>query len=952
MELETAIKYANTQIKNKDWAPEYLQYHSVKRDLKSVKDCLQHIRQKRLVFNAFYFSFALKEIMKDGEEGREDRRELEEFSEEKKEVIREFEKVWQHMRQRGIPLNEVVENQFISIFSRMGETEKAQEKLKELMKEGGKLSSYSFVPIITHLILIKGDFDNAEKVWKMMEKEGINPDIKVLYAIVSALARQRDMKRVEETFELMKRRNVPWDFRLFNAVCIEVAKNGEIEELMKWIEKMKGVGLQPDHSIIDPAVFGWLTRKDENTLKKTEELIERANTKLGRLGYQSIIKHLLSKDQFEEAERWYERMSEDKIVVDPPFFTVLLETLAERKNEEEIKKWMGKMEKCGIRSNHIHFRAMIEVLLKGGSEEMANRLKGEMEKEGIPADEVVYRAFIAAAVKRKDEEKVLFWLKEMKEKRVKATSITQTTIAAMNVENKELEKMIGHLKKQEKYTMNTSAIRHANLADPKGAMEVVGKMKEKGVKPDAVTYTAVVVGHAKRGDFDSCRKVINQMVKEGVQPTISTFSAIIGEVMKSNEDLEWWLHEMERLEVKMDAKFINAILNSLVKKGKLEEVPKWIMKMKELGLKPDLITFNSFLVMLAKKRSETIKVKKWLDIMKQDGTKPDSSTYNSIMSAYYAMWDVEKAEYWKEEMIKDGIAPDIFTYGMWIKNAAEKKEVERVKSLLEEMEKNGIQPNVIIYNSILSSEGMGDISYWMEEMKRRGFQPSVVTYTILMGKCAKVQDVKGMMEWYEVILKEEIKPTEFTYSVLAEGFVNAGDIKTPDRILQKHAWSIAPFRVLLRAMAEQGSSSEEIHRYLKNLEAKGMEVDVNVLASIIYGYGKVNNMEMVQYWVDEIAKRGWKMTVSTYVPLVKASACAGDIAGVVHYLEAMRKDGVYFSPVVFQSFLDMLETSGPLEKFRDELEHVVFKLIPRYPDHVTAQLIARIGGVPQEKSHE
>merc|ERR1719301_83508 len=91
----------------------------------------------------------------------------------------------------------------------------------------------------------------------------------------------------------------------------------------------------------------------------------------------------------------------------------------------------------------------------------------------------------------------------------------------------------------------------------------------------------------------------------------------------------------------------------------MESAEKWLAKMLETGVEPNVITFNSVIAACAKagngKRCE-----EWLEKMRRAGVQPNSFTYNSVAKPFVAKGDYERVEQFMKDLCSEGSQLDDF----------------------------------------------------------------------------------------------------------------------------------------------------------------------------------------------------------------------------------------------------------------------------------------------------
>ncbi|KAM2969626.1 hypothetical protein FF2_016700 [Malus domestica] len=150
-------------------------------------------------------------------------------------------------------------------------------------------------------------------------------------------------------------------------------------------------------------------------------------------------------------------------------------------------------------------------------------------------------------------------------------------------------------------------------------------------------------------------------------------------------------------------------MSGYCKDGKLKEGLRFMRRIKDLGLCPNIVLFNS----LVKGFVHTMDrdgVDQVLKLMEEFGVEPDVITFSTIMNAWSTAGFTEKCRQIFDDMVKAGIKPDAHAYSILAKGYVRAQEVEKAEELFATMIKLGVRPNVVIFTTIMSgwcSSGSG-----------------------------------------------------------------------------------------------------------------------------------------------------------------------------------------------------------------------------------------------------
>ncbi|KAF9613687.1 hypothetical protein IFM89_010129 [Coptis chinensis] len=140
-----------------------------------------------------------------------------------------------------------------------------------------------------------------------------------------------------------------------------------------------------------------------------------------------------------------------------------------------------------------------------------------------------------------------------------------------------------------------------------------------------------------------------------------------------------------------------------------EEAEGFFEEMSELGVKPDVVSYNCLVDVYCKNR-EIDKALKVVEKMRDGGMTPDVYTYTSIIGGLGLVGQPDKARDVLKEMMEYGCYPDAAAYNAVIRNFCIAKRVMDAYNLMDEMVRTGLSPNATTYNLFFR------IFYWSNDL--------------------------------------------------------------------------------------------------------------------------------------------------------------------------------------------------------------------------------------------
>ncbi|XP_020588660.1 putative pentatricopeptide repeat-containing protein At1g02420 [Phalaenopsis equestris] len=188
-----------------------------------------------------------------------------------------------------------------------------------------------------------------------------------------------------------------------------------------------------------------------------------------------------------------------------------------------------------------------------------------------------------------------------------------------------------------------------------------------------------------------------------------------------------------------------------------EDAEAFFNEMAELGVKPDLVSYNSLIDVYCKNRQMS-KAYKVFDEMREKDFAPDVITYTSIIGGLGLVGQPDKAREVLKEMWEMGgqCRPDAAAYNAAIRNYCIAKRLGHAFALMEEMEGRGLPPNPTSYNLFFRC------FYWANDlesawrlyrrMRKQGCLPNTQSCMFLVRMCRRKEEVGMAMElWRDMV---------------------------------------------------------------------------------------------------------------------------------------------------------------------------------------------------------
>uniref|UniRef100_A0A803LYZ9 Pentatricopeptide repeat-containing protein n=1 Tax=Chenopodium quinoa TaxID=63459 RepID=A0A803LYZ9_CHEQI len=190
-----------------------------------------------------------------------------------------------------------------------------------------------------------------------------------------------------------------------------------------------------------------------------------------------------------------------------------------------------------------------------------------------------------------------------------------------------------------------------------------------------------VLGRTRK--FDQIWEILNDFKRED-RSLIShrTLQVVLGRIAKvcSVRQTVEGFKKFKRLVPEFDTNCFNALLRVLCQEKTMVDARNVYHGLKG-QFKPNAVTFN---ILLSGWRSSE-EAEGFFEEMKELGVKPDVVTYNSLIDVYCKSGEVTKAYLLFDKMLEEGICPDVITYTSLIGGLGKAGQPDKAKDVLREM---------------------------------------------------------------------------------------------------------------------------------------------------------------------------------------------------------------------------------------------------------------------------
>ncbi|EKX54425.1 hypothetical protein GUITHDRAFT_99904 [Guillardia theta CCMP2712] len=289
--------------------------------------------------------------------------------------------------------------------------------------------------------------------------------------------------------------------------------------------------------------------------------------------------------------------------------------------------------------------------------------------------------------------------------------------------------------------------------------------KRRDPKPDLVLYNSAVYMFTRLNKLYEARMTIREVKQAGLHATAQTYTPLIDRYanLRMFEEVKAILEEMDSERIMLDKRAFNAIMRTLSRSGKMQNMYNLISNMHNFGIdsqfEPRLIL--DFLVC-----DENFHAKeKHLSGDRegpQPGSPPQPPTSQEGQQEDGGQKNFPEMDLMRKWELGGGAAPDGSTISILIATHGRAGETDKALALFEELKRRRGPLTSHVYTSVIFALCLAgrleEAGGKFEEMRRNGCQlgPTVLN-ALIDGHMAK-GDGKGAMRWFTLGLEEKIVP--------------------------------------------------------------------------------------------------------------------------------------------------------------------------------------------------
>lgn len=284
--------------------------------------------------------------------------------------------------------------------------------------------------------------------------------------------------------------------------------------------------------------------------------------------------------------------------------------------------------------------------------------------------------------------------------------------------------------------------------------------KKKGFFHTSFSYDTMVYILGRGRQFDKIWEVLAEMRKKDrslITPrTLMVVLARVAKVCSVRMTVESF-RKFKRYVGELDIGCYNALFRTLAQEKSMSDARNVYHSLKR-EFRPNLQTFN--ILLSGWKSSED--AEGFFEEMIELGVKPDLVSYNCLVDVYCKSREMEKAYKLVEKMREEEIYPDVFTYTSIIGGLGLIGQPDKARDVLKEMKEHSCYPDVAAYNAVIRNfciaKRLGDAFKLVDEMMSRELNPNSTTFNLFFRYFYWANDLNSAWNLYQKMMESSCLP--------------------------------------------------------------------------------------------------------------------------------------------------------------------------------------------------
>ncbi|XP_057424047.1 pentatricopeptide repeat-containing protein At3g59040 [Lotus japonicus] len=335
-----------------------------------------------------------------------------------------------------------------------------------------------------------GDFNGAEKVLALMNKNGYPPNVVSQTSLMEAYGKGGRYNNAEAIFRRMQKfgpEPSAVTYQLILKTFVQGDKFKEAEEVFETLLDDEKSPLKPDQKMFNMMIYMYKKAGSYDKARKTFALMAERGIEQSTVTYNSLMSF---ETNYKEVSNIYDQMQRADLRPDVVSYALLINAYGKARREEEALAVFEEMLDAGVRPTRKAYNILLDAFSISGMVEQARTVFKSMRRDRFMPDLCSYTTMLSAYVNAPDMEGAEKFFKRLIQDGLEPNVVTYGALIKGYAKANDLEKVA------EKYE------------------EMLGR----DIKPNQTILTTIMDAHGKNGDFGSAVHWFKEMESTGFPP--------------------------------------------------------------------------------------------------------------------------------------------------------------------------------------------------------------------------------------------------------------------------------------------------------------------------------------------------------------------------------------------------------------------------------------------------
>lgn len=365
-----------------------------------------------------------------------------------------------------------------------------------------------------------GDFNGAEKVLGLMNKNGYAPNVVSQTALMEAYGKGGRYNNAEAIFRRMQTfgpEPSAFTYQIILKTFVQGNKFKEAEEVFDKLLNDEKSPLRPDQKMFNMMIYMYKKSGSHEKARQTFALMAERGIEKTTVTYNSLMSF---ETNYKEVSNIYDQMQRADLRPDVVSYALLINAYGKARREEEALAVFEEMLDAGVRPTRKAYNILLDAFSISGMVEQARTVFKSMRRDKYMPDLCSYTTMLSAYVNAPDMEGAEKFFKRLIQDGFEPNVVTYGTLIKGYAKANDIEKV----------------------------MEKYEEMLGRGIKANQTILTTIMDAHGKNGDFDSAVHWFKEMALNGLLPDQKAKNILLS-LAKTEEDIkeanELVLHSIE-----------------------------------------------------------------------------------------------------------------------------------------------------------------------------------------------------------------------------------------------------------------------------------------------------------------------------------------------------------------------------------------------------------------------